>query len=207
MRNFRVMSGQAMAVAASLVLVTACGGSDGEFFDPATTTTTSTEATTSTTVTTTTSTTAPGQVVNNGVQFANRNTSFCLRETETGAVVHSNCFSSGDPNQYWKLTQFGNNFTITNNATNKCLSIAAGSKDDLAAAATVDCDGSQQTLWTMPPSGTTANDVNLVNVNSGKCLEIQGGPNSNLGGPITQFTCGATQPQANQTWLRTVITP
>lgn len=210
MCKFQTLTMQALAISASLAVLTACGGGDD---DPAAVTTTTTSATTSstagsTTTTTTTgsTTTTTGQVQTNAAQFMASHSFLCMDEGTNSAVVQSACFNNV-PSQAWKVTSAGDsNVTLTNLQSNKCLTIAGAATTDLALAVTGNCDGSTATKWTVTQNGgTDPNRVKIVNANSGKCLEIAAN-SATAGTQFSQFTCGVN-PQPNQTFVRTVLTP
>lgn len=205
MRNFRVLSGQALAVAASLALLVACGGGDDDNgILPDDSTTTTTLGTTTTTTGSTTTTTLAGETANRAEQFMSEVSFRCIGEGADNAAVQTTCFNNV-ATQSWKTTRVGDAYTLTNNESNLCLGIADGATTNEALAVTMSCDGSPQTLWTFEALGTgdDANRIRMIAQHSGKCLEV-GGSDATEGKQLSQYTCGVNT-QANQTWVRTVL--
>lgn len=203
MRNFRVFSGQALAVAASLALLVACGGGDDDGILSDDSTTTSSTATTTTTSSTTTTTLA-GETANRAEQFMSEVSFRCIGEGPDNTVIQTQCFNNV-ATQSWKTTRVGEAYTLTNNESNLCLGIADGATTNEALAVTMTCDGSPQTLWTFESLGTgdDANRIRMIAQHSGKCLEV-GSSDATEGKQLSQYTCGINT-QLNQTWVRTVL--
>ncbi|MEX0171256.1 RICIN domain-containing protein [Streptomyces sp. LMG1-1-1.1] len=73
-------------------------------------------------------------------------------------------------NQEWTGTPYGSGYLIYNRHSGKCLEVKGWSRDNGAAIGQWDCHGGVNQQWMVRYPGE--NWVTLVNVNSGKCLEI-----------------------------------
>lgn len=223
MRNFRVFTGQALAVTASVVLLAACGGgSDGEVPSDASTTTTansttstaatttSTAATTTTTADTTTTTVAdPFNLA--AATLAVQHSGFCM--TVSDAVVGSNARQfecvTDNVSQRWEIKPAGTDYTIRNLQSNLCLLVndAALNADPnvLSFVFQGTCDGSSNTLWNFQQS-PTAGEVNIIAKHSGLCLDVTAS-DVTPGKEIIQYTCNSVADQPNQRWKITAVAP
>jgi hypothetical protein len=201
MRKFQVMSGQAMAVAASLLLVVACGGGSDEVGGTTDTTDSTQSTTTTTTVSSSTTTTQQGQVFASSVRFLHQNEGMALKEENGTAILTSTFYDTGDDGAKWLVTQYGEEFTIQNTTTNQCLAIQDASTVNGAMAVTAEC-GTPGTRWKMPQAGTSTN-YNLINAATNKCLELNSDNRATM--QLSQWDCGAVQPQGNQSWNRVIL--
>ena len=153
MRNLRVFTGQAMVTAASLLLMTACGGGGSDIADALTsttesttsttaetttsteattttsteaTTTTSTEATTTSTASTTTTTVAdPFNLAAATLVVQHSGLCMSVPDTVSGSNARQTACVAGNPAQGWEIkpTGTGTDYTIRSLQSNLCLRV------------------------------------------------------------------------------------
>jgi Ricin-type beta-trefoil lectin domain len=119
------------------------------------------------------------------LNWLNSTTNFCLgvaagNVTNGTAIIVWAC--NGNTDQAWtaeSVNPFASGPYLLRNGTNrnKCLSVAAMSKNNGAVLVIWDCKAvgaNSDQLWTFK-DGTTSGTTNLVNVNSGLLMGVQGG--------------------------------
>jgi len=118
------------------------------------------------------------------------------------AVVQMyNC--RGAPHQTWNMEQVGSTafWRIRNAHSNMCLNVEGGSMADRARVIQYPCGGSgtrnDQWVLSLHPVRKEGRDwYFIINVNSGRCLNVKGG-NPNNGTDLIQYKCSGT---TNDLW-------
>lgn len=205
MRKFKFVSGQVMAVTASLLLVAACGGGGGDDLVDELTgdTTTTTEATTTTTTSSVGSTTTT-TIVAASASLNNYGRGLCASDNGANEVVGLDPCFANVASHNWRVIGYGENkVAFQNLATERCISNAnLAAAPEGGNAVTVACDGSPATIFTQAPSTAVAEGFTLTNDVSTQCMEIDSVNGAQSGGRVTQWTCGSNLP--HQTWRMTV---
>jgi glucosylceramidase len=143
-------------------------------------------------------------------QFVNYNSDKCLdvtnRSTANGAVLQQwTCLSgSTAANQGWFFIPAATSgyYTVVNLNSKKCLDVTGRSTANGAVIQQWTCNGGTNQEWypRVAQNNPAATIYNLVNLNSGKCLDVTGRSTAN-GAVIQQWTCnGGT----NQEWFEQI---
>ena len=143
-------------------------------------------------------------------QFVNYNSGKCLdvtgRSTANGAVLQQwTCLSgSSASNQGWAFIPAARSgyYTVVNLNSNKCLDVTDRSTANGAIIQQYTCNGGTNQEWypRVAQNNPAATIYNLVNLNSGKCLDVLDRSTAN-GAIIQQYTCnGGT----NQEWFEQI---
>ncbi|MFH8221996.1 RICIN domain-containing protein [Streptomyces sp. NPDC018057] len=146
------------------------------------------------------------------IRIANYNSGKCLEiadwRTDNGAPARQwDC--TGGNNQLWYVTDSsGIGTTLVNKNSGKCLEIADWRTDDGAPARQWDCTGNRNQEWNYDHavilgSGAASYLKGLSNLNSGKCVVIQGATN---GSPAFQYSC-TVHSYADQWWYDDRVLP
>jgi len=143
-------------------------------------------------------------------QFVNYNSGKCLdvtgRSTANGAVLQQwTCLSgSTAANQGWFFIPAATSgyYTVVNLNSNKCLDVTGRSTANGAVIQQYTCNGGTNQEWypSVAQNNPAATIYNLINLNSGKCLDVTGRSTAN-GAVVQQWTCnGGT----NQEWFEQI---
>jgi len=143
-------------------------------------------------------------------QFVNYHSGKCLdvtgRSTANGAVLQQwTCLSgSTASNQGWFFDPAARSgyYTVVNLHSNKCLDVTGRSTANGVHIQQWTCNGGTNQEWYPKVVGTfPAGDIyNMVNLNSGKCLDVTGASTAN-GAIVEQWPCnGGT----NQKWFEQI---
>jgi hypothetical protein len=145
-------------------------------------------------------------------QFVNYNSGKCLdvtgRSTANGAILQQwTCLSgSSASNQGWFFIPAARSgyYTVVNLHSNKCLDVTGRSTVNGTAIQQWTCNGGTNQEWfpRVVQNNPAATIYNLINLNSGKCLDVRGRSTAN-GAIVQQWTCnGGT----NQNWFEQLPT-
>jgi len=110
--------------------------------------------------------------------------------TANGTLMHQWTYTGAD-NQWWFRYGWNYGDVFTRYGTNKCMGVAGGSTSAGAAVVEWDCNNHLDQQWIYLATGGYANGwpvYNIVNLNSGQCLGVQGGSTA-LGAQVVQWPC------------------
>ncbi len=111
---------------------------------------------------------------------------------------------TGATNQYWTFKDVGAGVELMAQNSGRCIEAADGGTINGTAIEQRDCTGDPPQLWTMQPTAV-AGEYQLVNVPSGRCLDVTGGPkNFTTGQALELWDCTGA---ANQIWRVPAQTP
>lgn len=110
--------------------------------------------------------------------------------TANGTLIHQWTYTGAD-NQWWFRYGWNYGDVFTRYGSNKCMGVGGGSTSAGAAVVEWDCNGHLDQQWLYLATGGYANGwpvYNIVNLNSGQCLGVQGGSTA-LGAQVVQWPC------------------
>lgn len=112
-------------------------------------------------------------------------------------VYQWSCQADND-NQIFRIESVSGSYQIKHKLSGLCLGAEGGGTGNGTRIELQTCNGSDQQLFTMSSNTSTSSvrDFKAVNVNSGKCLDIDGGSSSN-GTAIQLWTCSSTNTNQN----------
>jgi len=108
----------------------------------------------------------------------------CLAASGDIGIVQLTC--SGANDQLFALRKTGQNVSIISRASNGCLNISNGSRQDNAEVNRNTCNGQRHQQFRLNKRG--AGIFNIISSHSGKCLDIPNGNRRDYA-PLNQFTC------------------
>lgn len=105
---------------------------------------------------------------------------------------------SGNDNQIFKIVPSGNNYNIQDKASGLCLGAEGGGTSNGTKIELQTCDGTNKQLFTLSSNTSTSSvrDFKMVNVNSGKCVDLEHGYSTN-GTLLSLYTCSSTNVNQN----------
>ena len=106
--------------------------------------------------------------------------------------------SSGNTNQLFRIESVGSSYRIKHTASGLCLGAENGGTSNGTKIELQTCDSSNKQLYTMSSNGSTSSvrDFKMVNVNSGRCVDLDAGSSSN-GATIKIWECDSTNTNQN----------
>lgn len=141
-------------------------------------------------------------VIANGVyRWQNANSGYCLvyAVDRRGAARQGSCDLGRDYTASWDVVNTnGDDYELINVHNGQCLTIPDLSKENAASPFVYTCRGTVDQIFTLVPATSTvfAGAYQIVNVNSGKCVEV-GGAQTNPGAWVIQYTCSQ---EGKQMW-------
>jgi sugar lactone lactonase YvrE len=146
--------------------------------------------------------------IKNGYQLVAQHSGKCLDVSDesyaSGATMHQwECLGAAtQQNQVFTIRpKDASHFELVARHSGKCVDVQNASQEVGATIQQWDCNGTgAQSWWIGPayPEPGLSEYVNVVNQNSGQCMDVSGGSTAN-GAPIHQWPCLGTN-QANQIW-------
>lgn len=118
--------------------------------------------------------------------------------TTAGTNVYQWTCYSGNTNQLFRIESVGSNYRIRHTASGQCLGAENGGTSNGTKIELQTCDNSNKQLYTMSSNGSTSSvrDFKMVNVNSGRCVDLDAGSSSN-GATIKIWECDSSNANQN----------
>jgi V8-like Glu-specific endopeptidase len=118
--------------------------------------------------------------------------------TVAGTNVYQWTCYSENTNQLFRIESVGSSYRIKHTASGLCLGAENGGTSNGTKIELQTCDNSNKQLYTMSSNGSTSSvrDFKMVNVNSGRCVDLDAGSSSN-GASIKIWECDSTNANQN----------
>ncbi|MEM9491566.1 MAG: RICIN domain-containing protein, partial [Myxococcota bacterium] len=115
--------------------------------------------------------------------------------TANGSNIQQWDCQNGNTNEIFRIESVGSYYQIKHDASGKCLEVAGASTSNGANIHLWTCDGDDSQLFSINSLSATSDerDFQIVNKNSGKCVDLAYGNSSN-GANIHQWPCGSSNP-------------
>jgi hypothetical protein len=125
----------------------------------------------------------------------------CVATTSTDDPDLSRSSCSSSPSATWQVHQGALGFTLSNQATGKCLDVRGGSHSSGGVVQEFECNGTLAQEW-LTGRAFADGSLEMINAGSGKCLDIANAM-ATVDGSLRQTTCDTAAPpkhELSQQW-------